>query len=89
MESTPECFTPIDTVSVTATEENHFAAADYAALDRHGHDTYDIRHNFQLDLHTYISIMGIKVTMLMLQAIIQNATLLHTCLLLLNCVEFL
>jgi hypothetical protein len=77
----------IVTVSVTAitlAEEHHFAA-----LDRHGRDMYETRHNIQLVLHTHISIIGIEVAISMIQAIILNATLLHICLLLLIGVEFL
>jgi hypothetical protein len=49
----------------------------------------DTRHNIQLVLRTHISIISIEVAFSMIQAIIQNATLLYTCLLLLNSVEFL
>jgi hypothetical protein len=77
---------PKVTVSITTgTEEHHFTA-----LDRHQCDTYETLHDLRLSSTLIsLSIIGIEVTILMIQAIKHNATVLYTCLLLLNCVEFL
>ncbi len=81
----PWMHTPIVTVNVTAvTEEHHFAA-----LDRHGCDTYEALHNLQLVIHTHSSIIGIEVTISMIHALVHNSTVLHTLHLLLKGTKFL
>jgi hypothetical protein len=56
-------------IDTAGTEEHHFAT-----LDRHRCDTYETLHNLQLVLHSHISIIAIEVSILVIQAIIQNPT---------------